>query len=68
MTPNSPLNSSAVRPIKKPPVFDGRNPWGAYITQFEIVAEINDSKEAEKDCIFRDQFEGTGHNSLVWRL
>ena len=58
MTPKGPLTSSAVRPIQKPPVFNGRTPWDAYVTQFEIAAEINDWKEAEKAAFLATSLKG----------
>ena len=33
--------ASTARPVQKPPTFDGRSSWEAYITQFEIVADLN---------------------------
>ena len=32
---------SAGCPVQKPVIFHGRSSWEAYMTQFEIVAEIN---------------------------
>ena len=32
---------SAGCPVQKPAIFDGHSSWEAYVTQFEIVAEIN---------------------------
>ena len=58
MTPKGSVTSSAVRPIQKPTVFDGRTPWDAYITQFEIAAEINDWKEAEKAAFLATSLKG----------
>lgn len=58
MTLKGPLIPLAVRPIQKPPVFDGRTPWDAYITQFEIAAEINDWKEAEKAAFLATGLKG----------
>ena len=58
MTPKGPLTSSAVRPIQKPPVFDGRTAWDTYTTQFEIAAEINDWKEAEKAAFLATSLKG----------
>ena len=58
MMPKGPLTPLAVCPIQKPPVFDGRTPWDAYITQFEIAAEINDWKEAEKAAFLVTSLNG----------
>ncbi|CAB4046197.1 Hypothetical predicted protein, partial [Paramuricea clavata] len=40
--------ATASRPIQKPSIFDGRTPWEAYHTQFEIVADINNWNNDEK--------------------
>ena len=40
-TPINYLPTSLSRPVQKPPAFDGRASWEAYLTQFEIVSDIN---------------------------
>ena len=49
---------SAGRPVQKPAEFDGRLSWEAYITQFQIVAEINQWEDAEKAAFLATSLRG----------
>ncbi|CAB4016943.1 Retrovirus-related Pol poly from transposon 412 [Paramuricea clavata] len=49
---------SAGRPVQKPAVFDGRSSWEAYATQFEIVAEINQSDGPDKAAFLATSLRG----------
>ncbi|XP_028417631.1 uncharacterized protein LOC114542079 [Dendronephthya gigantea] len=49
---------SSGRPVQKPAVFDGRTPWEAYKTQFEIVAEINRWDGTEKAAFLATSLRG----------
>ena len=37
-----------LRTVHRPATFDGRSPWEAYHTQFELLAELNRWKDVEK--------------------
>ena len=49
---------SAGRPVQKPAVFDGRSSWEAYVTQFEIVAEINQWDGPDKAAFLATSLRG----------
>lgn len=50
--------ATASRPVKKPSIFDGRTPWEAYHTQFEIVANINNWNNEEKAAFLATSLKG----------
>ncbi len=49
---------SAGRPVQKPTIFDGRSSWEAYVTQFEIVAEINQWDGPDKAAFLATSLRG----------
>ncbi len=49
---------SAGRPVQKPTIFDGRSSWEAYMTQFEIVAEINQWDGPDKAAFLATSLRG----------
>ncbi len=49
---------SAGRPVQKPTIFDGRSSWEAYVTQFEIVAEINQWDGPDKAVFLATSLRG----------
>jgi hypothetical protein len=50
--------ATASRPIQKASAFDGRTPWEAYHTQFEIVADINNWNNDEKAAFSATSLKG----------
>ena len=51
-------DNSAGRPVQKPAVFDGRSSWEAYMTQFEILAEINQWDGPDKAAFLATSLRG----------
>ena len=51
-------DNSAGRPVQKPTVFDGQSSWEAYMTQFEIVAEINQWDGPDKAAFLAASLRG----------
>ena len=53
-----PTTSNSNHPIQKNPTFDGRTSWEAYITQFEIVPDLNKWKQEETAAFPTASLEG----------
>ena len=51
-------DNSAGRPVQKPAVFDGQSSWEAYMTQFEIVEEINQWDGPDKAAFLATSLRG----------
>ena len=51
-------DNSACRPVQKPAVFDRRSSWEAYMTQFKIVAEINQCDGPDKAAFLATSLRG----------
>ena len=49
---------SAGRPVQRPTIFEGRSSWEAYMTQFEIVAEINQWDDPDKAAFLATSLRG----------
>ena len=49
---------SISRPVQKPPTFDGRSSCEAYVTQFEIVADLNRWSIEEKAAFLAASLKG----------
>ena len=47
------------RPIQKPTPYDGRTPWDAYHTQFELLAGVNGWTDAEKATFLAISLQGS---------
>ena len=58
------INGNASRPVQKPTVYDGKTPWESYLTQFNIIADINGWCEQEKASFLASSLTGTALNVL----
>lgn len=57
-----PLNPNQMR--VKPPVFDGTTTWSNYLTQFELVAEMNDWNQHQKALNLATSLRGEAQSIL----
>ena len=50
--------------VQKPPLFDGKSQWELYITQFEIVAEMNQWNGEQKGNYLATSMKGSALSLL----
>lgn len=55
----------ARRPMHKPSVYDGKTPWEAYSTQFEMLASLNHWTQAEKATYLAVSLRGSALTVLT---
>ena len=49
---------------QRPPLYDGRSSWDAYITQFEMLAQLNRWTEVEKATLLAVSLTGAAMTVL----
>ncbi|MGH0151575.1 UNVERIFIED_CONTAM: hypothetical protein FKN15_030359 [Acipenser sinensis] len=50
---------------QKPPTYDGKSSWETYITQFEIVSQLNNWTEEDKGAYLATSLKGEAMNILA---
>ena len=53
-----PSFSPSVGAVNRPPVFDGKTPWDAYLMQFQMLAQINGLTDAQKATYLTASLKG----------